>query len=38
MDAESCTRRASTLTFGRRLAHTPSYDLIDFTVFADEQP
>jgi hypothetical protein len=27
-----------TLTFGRRLAHTPSFDLIDFTVFADEQP
>ena len=27
-----------TLTFGRRLEHTPSFDLIDFTVFADEQP
>ncbi|MDP2056863.1 MAG: hypothetical protein Q8K35_03765 [Thiobacillus sp.] len=27
-----------TLTFGRRLAHTPSFDLIDFTVFAGEQP
>ncbi|MHB1187580.1 hypothetical protein [Thiobacillus sp.] len=25
-----------TLTFGRRLEHTPSFDLIDFTVFADE--
>jgi len=27
-----------TLTFGRRLAHTPSFDLIDFTVIEDEQP
>ena len=27
-----------TLTFGRRLEHTPSFDLIDFTIFADEQP
>jgi hypothetical protein len=26
------------LTFGRRLAHTPSYDLIDFTLIEDEQP
>jgi len=26
-----------TLTFGRRLDHTPSFDLIDFTIFADEQ-
>lgn len=26
------------LTFGRRLEHTPSFDLIDFTLFADEQP
>ena len=25
-----------TLTFGRRIEHTPSFDLIDFTVFADE--
>jgi hypothetical protein len=25
-----------TLTFGRCLAHTPSFDLIDFTIFADE--
>ncbi|MBW8370760.1 MAG: hypothetical protein K0M66_07285 [Thiobacillus sp.] len=39
MDAE--LRHAShkyTLTFGRRLEHTPGFDLIDFTVFADEQP
>lgn len=27
-----------TLTFGRRLEHTPSFDLIDFEIFADEQP
>ncbi|MDP2110848.1 MAG: hypothetical protein Q8N54_08740 [Sulfurimicrobium sp.] len=27
-----------TLTFGRCLEHTPSFDLIAFTVFADEQP
>lgn len=26
------------LTFGRLLEHTPSFDLIDFTIFADEQP
>lgn len=39
MDAEVLhPPRQYTLTFGRRLAHTPSYDLIDFTVFADEQP
>jgi hypothetical protein len=25
-----------TLTFGRRLEHTPAFDLIDFTIFADE--
>lgn len=25
-----------TLTFGRCLAHTPGFDLIDFTIFADE--
>ena len=25
-----------TLTFGRRLEHTPSFDLIDFTLLADE--
>jgi len=23
------------LTFGRRFEHTPSFDLIDFTIFAD---
>ncbi|MBW8329688.1 MAG: hypothetical protein K0M48_11225 [Thiobacillus sp.] len=27
-----------TLTFGKRLECTPGFDLIDFTVFADEQP
>jgi hypothetical protein len=27
-----------TLSFGRLLEHTPGFDLIDFTVFADEQP
>lgn len=27
-----------TLTFGRRLEHTPSFDLIDFTIFVDKQP
>ncbi len=27
-----------TLTFGRRLEQTPSFDLIDFTVFGGEQP
>lgn len=38
MDAEVWQpRRKYTLTFGRRLEHTPSFDLIDFTVFADEQ-
>lgn len=26
------------LTFGRRLAHSPSFDLIDFTLLPDEQP
>lgn len=26
------------LAFGRRLAHTPSFDLIDFTLLPDEQP
>ncbi|MDA8258842.1 MAG: hypothetical protein M0Z99_24955 [Betaproteobacteria bacterium] len=27
-----------TLTFGRLLEQTPGFDLVDFTVFADEQP
>ncbi len=27
-----------TLTFGRCLEHAPSFDLIDFTIFADETP
>lgn len=27
-----------TLTFGRRLERTPSFDMIAFTIFADEQP
>jgi hypothetical protein len=37
LDAEVWhTPRRYTLTFGRRLEHTPSFDLIDFTVFADE--
>ncbi len=27
-----------TLTFGRRHEHTPSFDLIDYTLFANEQP
>jgi hypothetical protein len=27
-----------TLTFGRCLEHTPNFDLIDFTIFASEQP
>jgi hypothetical protein len=39
MDAE--VRQASrhlTLTFGHRIEHTPSFDLIDFTLFEDEQP
>lgn len=30
--------RQYTLTFGRCLEHTPSFDLIAFTVIADEQP
>lgn len=38
MDAEVWQpRHKYTLTFGRRLEHTPSFDLIDFTVFADER-
>lgn len=36
MDAEVWrTQRLYTLTFGRRFEHTPSFDLIDFTVFAE---
>lgn len=39
MDAEVLhPPRQYTLTFGRRLEHTASFDLIDFTVFADESP
>ncbi len=35
MDAEIWhSLRQYTLSFGRRLEHTPSFDLIDFTVFA----
>lgn len=35
MDAEIWqAARQSILSFGRRLEHTPSFDLIDFTVFA----
>ncbi len=35
MDAEIWhSLRLYTLSFGRRLEHTPSFDLIDFTVFA----
>jgi hypothetical protein len=30
--------RQYTITFGQCLEHTPSFDLIAFTVFADEQP
>ncbi|MBW8457671.1 MAG: hypothetical protein K0M58_04400 [Thiobacillus sp.] len=30
--------RQYTITFGRCLEHTPSFDLIAFTVLADEQP
>lgn len=37
MDAEVWhARRQTTLTFGRRVEHTSSFDLIDFTLFADE--
>jgi len=39
MDAEvSQPPHQYTLTFGSCIEHTPSFDLIDFTVFADEQP
>lgn len=39
MDAEvSHAPNQYTLTFGRRVEHTPSFDLINFTVFASEQP
>jgi hypothetical protein len=39
MDAEvSHPPHQYSLTFGRLLEHTPSFDLIDFTLFADEQP
>lgn len=39
MDAEvSHPPHQYTLTFGSCIEHTPSFDLIDFTVFADEQP
>jgi hypothetical protein len=37
MDAEVWhPQRHTTLAFGRRLEHTPSFDLIDFTVIANE--
>lgn len=37
MDAEVWhTPQQYTLAFGRRLERTPSFDLIDFTVIADE--
>jgi len=37
MDAEvRHPQRQTTLAFGRRLEHTPSFDLIDFTVIAHE--
>jgi hypothetical protein len=40
MDAEvwRTLQQRHNLTFGRRLAHTPSFDLIDFTLFANESP
>jgi hypothetical protein len=39
MDAELWQpSNRSTLTFGRRVEHTPSFDVIDFTVFSDEHP
>ncbi len=38
MDAELWhTSHLYMLTFGRRFEHTPSFDLIDFTIFADVQ-
>jgi cyclic-di-GMP-binding protein len=37
MDAEVWRpQQQTTLSFGRRLEHTPSFDLIDFTVIANE--
>jgi hypothetical protein len=37
MDAEVLhAAHQYTLTFGRRLEHTPGFDLIDFTLIADE--
>jgi hypothetical protein len=39
MDAEvSHPPHRYTLSFGRSLEQTPSFELIDFTLFADEQP
>ena len=39
MDAEVWhAPRQYTLTFGRLVENTPSFDLIDFTLFADETP
>ncbi|MFO7541461.1 MAG: hypothetical protein R6W97_01460 [Thiobacillus sp.] len=39
MDAEVWhAPRQFTLTFGRRVEHTPSFDLVDFTLFTDEPP
>ena len=32
------TQHQNMLTFGRCLEHTPSFDLIDFTLFEDTQP
>jgi hypothetical protein len=39
MDAEvwRTPQQRHTLTFGRRLTHTPSFDLIDFTLFTSER-
>jgi hypothetical protein len=38
MDAEVWQApRRYTLTFGRRVEHTPSFDLIEFTLFEDER-
>jgi hypothetical protein len=37
MDAEMWhAQQPCTLSFGRRLEHTPSFDLIEFTLFADD--
>lgn len=39
MDAEVWhSPQQYTLTFGRLLEHSPSFDLVDFTIFNDEQP